>query len=116
VLQPLTSNEAALKWSTWRTRGELGEPLVISHGTQTALPLFAQRFSLLWLTASQSPVSDSLGIPTISSVARPVNTKAFTAIYPRKCYATTNFLDPDLDFLGLRQKVTCPITAAFTRR
>jgi hypothetical protein len=69
------------------------------------LPLFAQRFPLLWLTASQSPVSDSLGIPTISSVARPVNTKAFTAIYPRKCYATTNFLDPDLDFWGLRQKV-----------
>src|SRR5271169_4376909 len=79
-------------------------------------PKLRCHFSLLWLTAAQSPVSDSLGIPTISSVARPVNTKAFTAIYPRKCYATTNFLDPDLDFLGLRQKVTCPITAAFTRR
>ncbi len=30
---------------------------------------------------------------------------AFTAIYPRECYATTNFLDPD--FWGLSQKVTC---------
>jgi hypothetical protein len=28
---------------------------------------------------------------------------AFTAIYPRKCYATTNFLEPD--FWGLSQKV-----------
>jgi hypothetical protein len=52
---------------------------------------------------SRTPVSTK---PPTHTLIGSVNTSAFTAIYPRKCYATTNFLDPDLDFWSLRQRVT----------
>jgi hypothetical protein len=45
---------------------------------------------------------------TLGQVAQTSQYRRVIGIYLRECYAATNFVE--LDFWGMSQKITCPIT------